>query len=85
MKAGAVCGALAAIGVVARWAWRVNRRGVRIYELVTELSPNSGHSVKDKVDTIQAAVTDLADEQRALGARLDAHLADHRRPLWRRR
>lgn len=63
---GGVAGAIAAICFLIRAAWRANRRLVKVADLVTELSPNSGHSIKDTVHRIERKVD-----------RLDERLADH--------
>ncbi|MFI0406570.1 hypothetical protein [Actinomadura sp. 3N508] len=67
---GGVAAAVAAIGFLLRGAWRTNRRFVRIADAVTELSPNSGHSIKDTVDRIETKVDGL-DE------RLTQHINHH--------
>lgn len=67
---GGVAGAIAAICFLIRGAWRTNRRFVRIADAVTELSPNSGHSIKDTVHRIEAKVDGLDD-------RLTEHITDH--------
>src|SRR5690606_23770611 len=71
------CAGLLAAARLIRGLWRVNRRIVRIADLVTELSPNSGHSIKDKVD--QTAESTLRTEQKvdAVGRRLEDHIRNH--------
>lgn len=84
---GSLTGVLA-LARLGRGAWRVNRRIVRIADAVTELSPNSGHSIKDRVE--QTAKTAERTEKKvdrtdgkvgrtekkvdALAARFDDHL-----------
>lgn len=83
LAVGGGAGALAAIGVVLRGAWRINRHVVQLATVVTELSPNGGRSVKDTVDCTKetAARTEAKVDQ--LAARFDQHLRDHeRRPRW---
>ncbi|WP_151484860.1 hypothetical protein [Streptomyces albicerus] len=67
---GGGAGALLAIGACLRAAWRVNRRIVRIADLVTELSPNEGHSIKDAVDRMDGNLLDLT-------TRFEDHLRNH--------
>lgn len=75
MLIGGLAGAAAAIGVVLRGLWRVNRRIVHIADLVIELSPNHGQSVKDTVVRTEEKVDTLAEQ-------FSHHLKDHeqRRP-----
>lgn len=85
------CAGLLALARLLRGAWRVNRRIVRIAELVTELSPNSGHSIKDTVNRVERKL-DLNDKKTAntekkvgrveskvdaLTTRFDEHLRNH--------
>ena len=71
------CAGLLAAARLIRGLWRVNRRIVKIADLVTELSPDSGHSIKDKVD--QTAESTLRTEQKvdAVGRRLEDHIRNH--------
>ncbi|WP_165964236.1 hypothetical protein [Actinomadura sp. KC216] len=74
--AGAVLGGSGGVYALVRLlrgAWRVNRRIVRIADAVTELSPNSGHSIKDQVtETARIAARTESDVKK-----LRRDLADH--------
>lgn len=71
---GGSAGAVAAVSVVARGAWRSARRIVRIAEAVEELTPNSGHSIKDTVTRIDERLDGMDGRLAVLAGRLDAHL-----------
>lgn len=64
--------ALAAIGFVARGAWRMGRRVVHIADAVQELTPNGGSSMKDTVTRTDTRLAELTE-------RFDQHLDDHAR------
>ncbi|KPI33250.1 hypothetical protein OV450_1338 [Actinobacteria bacterium OV450] len=77
---GAGAGAALAVGGLARAAWAVNRRIVEMVDLLQELSPDHGRSLKDQVTgltedvgVIRAAMTDLCQ-------RFDRHMDDRERP-----
>lgn len=61
---------LLALARIIRGTWRVNRRIVKIADLVQELSPNHGSSIKDTVHRTERKVD-------ALGERLDEHIRNH--------
>lgn len=84
---GAGAGALLVLGALLRGVWRFNRRIVRITDLVVELSPNHGHSVKDVVERNEQTAARTEAKVDDLAARFDQHLTDHaRRPRrWARR
>lgn len=56
-----------------RGLWRVNRRIVKIADLVQELSPNHGTSIKDQVT--ETATTSARTERKV--DKLDKRLTDH--------
>lgn len=67
-----------------RMLWRANRRIVRAVDMVPrmaqlaeELSPNSGHSIKDKVNEAAAAAVRTERKVDDVGRRLDEHLRNH--------
>ncbi len=70
---GGSAGALLALGALARGAWRVSGRVHKIADAVSELSPNSGHSIKDAVSRIDRNLSELS------GA-FSAHMALHGAP-----
>ncbi|MGP4084188.1 hypothetical protein [Streptomyces sp. KR55] len=76
---GSGAAALVALGALARGAWRVNRRVVTIVDAVQELSPNSGHSIKDQVSSTAQDVAEMKESITDLTRRFDAHLDDHDR------
>ena len=76
---GGSAGAVAAVSVVARGAWRSARRIVRIAEAVEELTPNSGHSIKDTIGRIDERLDGMDDQLAALIVRFDDHLQTHER------
>jgi hypothetical protein len=82
---GAVVATVLGLGAIARGAWRANRRLVRITDAVTELSPNGGHSIKDRVEENAATAARTEAKLDQLGARFDQHLRDHdqHRRRWR--
>ncbi|MFE2044335.1 hypothetical protein ACFXAZ_26110 [Streptomyces sp. NPDC059477] len=69
--------ALLAIGAVGKGVWRANRRVVTIVDLVQELSPNSGHSIKDQVTRTAEDVAETKESVTELTRRFDEHLAEH--------
>ncbi|KUO20682.1 hypothetical protein [Streptomyces dysideae] len=58
---GGRAAALLALGAVVRGAWRVNRRVVTIIDAVQELSPNSGHSIKDQVTSTARDMAEMKE------------------------
>lgn len=74
---GAIAAALAAIGLVARWAvvvplrrWLQEQIQPPLERVHAEMSPDSGLSLRDAVTRIERA-------QERLGSRLADHLANH--------
>ena len=85
------CAGLLAMAKLAQGAWRLNRRIVRIADAVTELSPNSGHSIKDTVHRVESKI-DRTEKKvgrtekkagrteaklNALAAQLEEHITSH--------
>jgi hypothetical protein len=68
--AGGGAAAIIAISSAIRALWRFNKRIVHIAEAVTELSPNSGHSIKD-------VVTRMDQNLNVLTLRFNDHLSNH--------
>lgn len=65
-------------------AWRANRRLVRAVDMVPrmaalteELSPNSGHSIKDQVAATAATAARTESKVDDVGRRLDDHIRNH--------
>lgn len=58
---GAFVGGLTAIGLFIRGVWRLVRRIVHISDAVTQLKPNGGSSMYDKVNKMHITVQDLVD------------------------
>ncbi|MCM1964821.1 hypothetical protein [Streptomyces sp. G1] len=76
---GAAAGALLAVGAVARVAWGINRRVVTIVDLVQELSPDHGRSIKDQVTETARDVAEIKGALTDLCGRFDRHLSEERR------
>lgn len=84
--AGTVAGALAAIGIFLRFAvvrplksWiheQIAPQTQKIEKIHDEVTPNSGHSIKDNV-------TSMSTEISALRAALDAHMVEEVPRAWR--
>lgn len=77
---GAGAAAMLAVGAVGRVAWGVNRRIVQIVDLVQELSPDSGNSIKDQVARTAQDVVAIRAALADLCRRFDDHLSDRARP-----
>lgn len=61
-SAGAAAGAVLAILRLVRMLARANRRFVRVCDAVGELQPNSGQSMKDKLDDVHGRVVRMEGE-----------------------
>ncbi|WP_327385087.1 hypothetical protein [Streptomyces sp. NBC_01207] len=77
---GAGAAAVLAVGAVGRAAWGLNRRIVQIVDLVQELSPDSGRSIKDQVSRTASEVIAMRSALTDLCRRFDDHLSDRARP-----
>ncbi|MFF4292071.1 hypothetical protein ACFY0N_00270 [Streptomyces vinaceus] len=75
---GGGAGALLALGALARAVWAINRKIVEIVDLVQELSPDHGRSIKDQVTGTAADVAEIKTTLTDLSERLDEHLAEQR-------
>ncbi|MFF4391424.1 hypothetical protein ACFY0G_32245 [Streptomyces sp. NPDC001552] len=75
---GGGAAALLALGGLARSVWAINRRIVVIVDLVQELSPDHGRSIKDQVTDTAADVADIKTTLCDLSGRFDEHLAEQR-------
>ncbi len=73
---GSIAAVLGGARIVAG-AWRINRRIVKISDAVVELSPNSGHSIKDKVNETAETAARTEAKVDDLTARLDEHISNH--------
>lgn len=74
LSVGGSAGALTAIGLAARSAWRTTRRIVCIAEAVQELSP-TGSSIKDTVDRMDGCLNRMDSRLTILSVRFEDHLA----------
>lgn len=93
VKAGAVCGALAAIGLVVMYAfvrptknWIIRVISNPVGDIHKEVKPNQGTSMKDDITEIRKRMDALTDNLRSTDYRLNQHLysqADHSRKTER--
>lgn len=76
LYAGAAAAAALGVIAVARAAWAFNRRVVQIVDLVQELSPDHGQSLKDQVTYMTRDVGEIKANLADLCGRFERHVAE---------